>query len=667
MRHLIFILLCLLCQSASSANTALQDSLLQQLVHSTDLSHKAATLRNLADIYYELPQEQNYLKQLIDITRKTGKDEMLIDALGDLANSYIDDVKLDSAQHYLAEIQKRGQSTAAACWQTYLKMRLFDTEVQKGDASGTEAISLKLEKLTGESKKNKTIYEKIEDGYIIASGLDAQGKHKEALPYCFSTLNMAAALPFKEGIMIRTLIRRTLQLLYIKNGEFEKVTPLIEEYIALREEHYQQFLKKERPFYPIESFRISDYASLIINIRHLSPQKVNFYLQHVMDWSTKANRPKDKYNCFLTMNNYYLFRKDYPMALASNDSLIAYAKLLAPYRLPVLYNVNSQIYEVMGKHKEALQALQNSYAVQDSLATVKSGEQLNKLQVQYDLNKLNFENSQLEVRNKQIMLISLSLVLLISIFVSAYLYQNLKREKVMKARLRVLKVKAEESENLKTAFINSICHEIRTPLNSIVGFTDLVFDYSIDEELRQTFPEEVQKNARLLTGLIDSMLEISNLDVSDKKLPCEPTDINPICQDEIERIRLLGKPGISFHLNIPEKPLIIPTNAQYLALVLENLLNNANKFTTSGSVILEYRVDKAVGGLQISVTDTGCGIPPEKHEEVFDRFIKLDSFIPGNGLGLYLCRLIVKRLSGTIAIDAAYKTGTRIVVSLPMQ
>lgn len=667
MRHLIFILLCLFCQSVFSTDIALQDSLLQQLVHSTDPAHKANILRNLADIYYELPQERGYLKQLVDITRKTGNKEMLTDALGNLAVSYIDDVKLDSAQHYLKEIQQIGNTTAAGCWQTYLKMRLFDAEVQKGNDSSAEAINQKLEKLTKESKKNKNIYEAIEDGYIIASGLDMQKKYKEAIPYCFSTLKMAAALPFKEGLMVRTLIRRTLQLLYIKNNEFEKVTPLIEEYIALREAHYRQFLKKERPFYPIESFRISDYASLIINIRHLSAQKAMFYLQSVMDLANKTSRPKDKYNCFLTINNYYLFKQDFPKALAANDSLIEYAKVLAPYRLPLLYNVNSQVYEAMGKHKEALHALQTSYAIQDSLTTVQSGEQLNKLQVQYDLNKLNFENSQLEIKNKQILLISLSVVLLISIFVSAYLYKNLKKEKALKARLRILKMKAEESENIKTAFINSICHEIRTPLNSIVGFTDLVFDNSIDEEMRQTFPGEVQKNAQLLTGLINSMLEISNLDVSDEKLPCELADISSICHNEIDRIKMLGKSEINFQLDIPQEPLMLSTNAQYLALVLENLLNNADKFTVNGSVTLKYQIDKAANRLQLIVTDTGCGIPLEKHKEVFDRFTKLDNFIPGNGLGLYLCHLIVKRLSGTIAIDAAYNTGTRIIVSLPMQ
>lgn len=665
MRQIVILLFCSLFSFALTAQTVLQDSLLQLLVRSTHPQQQTPLLRNLADIHYALPQERNYLEQLIEVARKSGNQEILTDALGDLAYSYIRDNQTDSARYYIKEIEQLKVNSAKECWQSYLKIRLFDTEVRGG--SGIDAINEELKKQSSLTSKSTNIYEKIENSYIISSGLDAQGKYKEAIPYTVAALNLAAALPFKEGLKVRVAIMRSLKLLYINSGQFEEVTPLVEEYIALQEKHYQQFLKEKRPFYPIESDRIAEYSTLIINIRHLTPQKANYYLQSIMDLSNKTIRPRDKYSCFLSINNYYLFKQDFPKALASNDSLIKYARVLGPYIIPKLMNTSSQIYEAMKDYKGALQMLKESYALRDSLDTHQSMEQLNKLQVQYDLDKLNFEKSQLEVRNKQILLISLSIVLLISIFVSTHLYRTLKKEKIMKAKLRSLKIKAEESENMKTVFINSICHEIRTPLNAIVGFSDLIIDSSIDEELRQTFPEEIQRNTQVLTGLISSMLEVANLDVSDEKLPCEPADIHSICHSEMDRIKTNGKPGLHFLFNVPETPLMITTHAQYLALVIENLLSNANKFTANGRVTLEYHVDQGTDCLQISVTDTGCGIPPEKHEEVFNRFSKLDSFIPGNGLGLYLCRLIVRRLSGHIHIDSEYTRGTRVIVSLPMQ
>ena len=196
-------------------------------------------------------------------------------------------------------------------------------------------------------------------------------------------------------------------------------------------------------------------------------------------------------------------------------------------------------------------------------------------------------------------------------------------------------------------------------------FSDLIMNEEIDAEMRKEFPPEIQKNTVLLTSLINSMLEVANLDVSEEKLPCQPTDLKNICVHEMEQLK--KKEGIEYKLEITEESMIIPSNAQYLTQVIEHLLSNANKFTEKGQITLGYGVDKSKEKILIYVTDTGCGIPQEKHEEVFNRFSKLDTFVPGNGLGLYLCRLITKRLAGEIKIDPAYKEGIRMIVTLPIK
>lgn len=149
----------------------------------------------------------------------------------------------------------------------------------------------------------------------------------------------------------------------------------------------------------------------------------------------------------------------------------------------------------------------------------------------------------------------------------------------MKFHLRNLKQKAEESEKMKTAFINSICHEIRTPLNSIVGFSDLIFNDEIDKETREGFSQEIQKSTILLTSLIDNMLEISSLDVSQEKLPCKEANLNSICIQEMTLLNRSHKPDIDYRTDLPEHPIILTTHEKYLSLVIEHLLNNANKFT----------------------------------------------------------------------------------------
>lgn len=271
----------------------------------------------------------------------------------------------------------------------------------------------------------------------------------------------------------------------------------------------------------------------------------------------------------------------------------------------------------------------------------------------------------LEIKNKKTMLTSLSILLIIVITICTYLYFSWKKEKRMKMELKALHLKAQESEKMKQSFINSICHEIRTPLNAIVGFSDLIMNEEIDAEMRKEFPPEIQKNTVLLTSLINSMLEVANLDVSEEKLPCKPIDIKNICVHEMKQLK--KKEGIEYKLEITEESMIIPSNAQYLTQVIEHLLSNANKFTEKGQITLGYRVNQSKEEISIYVSDTGCGIPQEKHEEVFNRFSKLDTFMPGNGLGLYLCRLITKRLAGEIKIYPAYKEGTRMIVTLPIK
>lgn len=376
----------------------------------------------------------------------------------------------------------------------------------------------------------------------------------------------------------------------------------------------------------------------------------------------------DKYNYYLCVNNYYTYnrtKKDLTKAIAANDSLIKIATILAPQNLPGLYNINSMLYERANDYPNALHYLKISHQMQDSLNTEITHKQLNELQVKYDVNALNNEKAKLEIKNKKILILSLSILLVIVIGVCTHLYFSLKREKRMKAELKVLNSKAQESEKMKQAFINSICHEIRTPLNSIVGFSDLIMNTDIDEETRKEFPAEIQKSTLLLTGLVNSMLEVANLDVSEDRLSCEPTDMRNICIQEMERVS--KKPEIQYRLDIAEETMMISTNAQYLTLVIEHLLSNANKFTEKGQILLGYKVNLSQDRIFISVTDTGCGIPKEKHEEVFNRFSKLNTFVPGNGLGLYLCRLIVKRLGGEIKIDPDYTEGTRIIVSLPIK
>ena len=229
------------------------------------------------------------------------------------------------------------------------------------------------------------------------------------------------------------------------------------------------------------------------------------------------------------------------------------------------------------------------------------------------------------------------------------------------------KERAEESNKLKTAFLANMSHEIRTPLNAINGFSDLLLEGDHDHDTRREFREQIWASTTALTTLLENMLELSSLVSSEEPLPLAETDLGLLCAERLQIQRELSQnPSVEYVLKGGGRgTCVIPTNETYMTRVIDNLLQNAAKFTAAGSVTVCCDKDDRTRKLRIRVTDTGIGIAPDKQEWVFDRFTKVDSFKPGSGIGLYLCRLIVTRLGGAIRVCPDYRAGCCIEITLP--
>ena len=221
--------------------------------------------------------------------------------------------------------------------------------------------------------------------------------------------------------------------------------------------------------------------------------------------------------------------------------------------------------------------------------------------------------------------------------------------------LLVAKEKAEESNRLKTAFLANMSHEIRTPLNAIVGFSSvLVSDDSSPAEKAQ-YCDIIQKNSDLLLHLINDILDISRMESGKIKFVWEECDVVELCQTALSTAEYGRKTSALFLFETPVASLVIKTDAQRLKQVLINLLSNAAKFTPSGSIKLAIAIDKQHQQLELSVSDTGCGIPSDKSDRVFERFEKLNEYSQGTGLGLAISRLIVENLGGKIWGEGLYR------------
>ena len=232
--------------------------------------------------------------------------------------------------------------------------------------------------------------------------------------------------------------------------------------------------------------------------------------------------------------------------------------------------------------------------------------------------------------------------------------------------LLVAKEKAEESNRLKTAFLANMSHEIRTPLNAIVGFSSVLVSDDSSPAEKELYCDIIQKNSDLLLHLINDILDISRMESGKIKFVWEECDVVELCQTALSTAEYGRKTSALFLFETPVASLVIKTDAQRLKQVLINLLSNAAKFTPSGSIKLAIAIDKQHQQLELSVSDTGCGIPSDKSDRVFERFEKLNEYSQGTGLGLAISRLIVENLEGKIWVDKDYTEGARFVFTHPL-
>ena len=222
--------------------------------------------------------------------------------------------------------------------------------------------------------------------------------------------------------------------------------------------------------------------------------------------------------------------------------------------------------------------------------------------------------------------------------------------------------KAQESDRMKTLFIQNMSHEIRTPLNAIVGFSRLVSSGGSDigHDEKQKMARYISNNSDLLTTLVNDILDITELQSGKFSLNKEPVAVNGMCRETIETVRHRLAEGVemTFESEFPDS-FTIDTDPHRVRQVLINLLTNAEKNTTQGHITLSCSRGMRDGMLKFSVTDTGIGVPPERQKVIFERYHKLDSLKQGAGLGLDICRTIVSNMGGEINIDPEYTSGAR--------
>lgn len=404
------------------------------------------------------------------------------------------------------------------------------------------------------------------------------------------------------------------------------------------------------------------------------------------------------------LNNYQLALSYYKQIISLRDNMAATMGREDLAAMNARYN-NQQL--EMEKQQMAFQKTRLQLA-NTQLTLENSSLELNRAKASEHLAKLNSDNFRLSLNNKQleakrlraslnaakalrearvkevelnntILLILLIVTVVVLALTAIYTYNSRKMSRRLKdlnedlretvSELSVAKEKAQQSDRMKTMFIQNMSHEIRTPLNAIVGYSQVLIEMGdqLEEADKMEMGKNVADSAELLSTLINDILDMTSLESGRYVMKTERVEVEDLCRHALKTVAHRCAPGVELKCcsGLPEG-YTVDTDGTRVKQVLINLLTNAEKNTTQGSITLATSLSEYPGYLTFSVTDTGIGIPQDKVNEIFERFKKLDKFKQGTGLGLNICKMIAEKLGGQIFVDERYTHGARFVFTVKL-
>lgn len=295
-------------------------------------------------------------------------------------------------------------------------------------------------------------------------------------------------------------------------------------------------------------------------------------------------------------------------------------------------------------------------------------KEIDRLCTRFQADQLAYQSERDRIVSMRFYLAGIIVSVLFLIFLLVLGWKKIFRLKHSQMRQEAMKEKAVQAIQRKNMFLSNMSHEVRTPLNAIVGFSAVLTDEdeSFDDESRREFSEIIKVNSFQLLKLINDILDFSDFENDNITFNIRTHDAVKLCNEVVETVMASRKLEVEMRFDTDLSVLMLDTDDARLRQVLINLLVNATKFTEQGSIVLELKMADA-GTALFSVTDTGCGIPPEKQHLIFERFEKLNDFVQGSGLGLSICQLIVKYMNGKLWVDSGYTRGARFCFTHPLK
>ena len=685
MKYYILLIYLLAFSLATEGNTAVKDSLSEALPSASSPLQKLEIMTNLMDISRQEEQVE-YAKQLYKLALEEDEDYYKEAALTEILRFYVNTDAKDSAKVYLAEAERELKGKARDFLVTYMKT-IMDVRVVYYTKGEDRMKLIEKYKLRLETEKDMPVLDKISNYYLLgmanSNRVDPKNQdaiYKEVCYYMNNLIELSDNIPLRYSYLFRL---NTLNILSLMEATPENRVKASLRYLNMQKEYADTKEMKKRP-YTSKRHLLNAYSTLATAAETVGKDMATYYFNYFIDLNRKY--PEDaafsaEYDRYFTSLNYYKSIRDFQKAADYNDSVIYYFRH-GDFQFDLTENIvltlkdKIDCLDSLHRYKDAYEAYKEYSVLLDSARTRSMENKVEDLEIKKYVDELVVEKKALEIdlqKSRSQLYLFLALLIL-SICFGIFIFFRLGKIKSLYKELQesnrlviIASEKAQESERMKNAFIKNMCHEVRTPLNAINGFAELITSDGISPEEKKEFSKIIYTNCHNITSMMNDVLVIAQLDSSNEVLPLEPVHISLLCHHEMNKLKKLQqKPDIHYQVEGDKSNDLIYSDPNHFGIIISHLLNNANKFTNQGSITLSYQPEEEGRIMCICVTDTGCGIPADKSEWIFERFTKNDDFIPGSGLGLYLCRLITQRLNGSLKLDTCYTGGARFILRLPI-
>ncbi|WP_270612317.1 tetratricopeptide repeat-containing sensor histidine kinase [Bacteroides intestinalis] len=366
---------------------------------------------------------------------------------------------------------------------------------------------------------------------------------------------------------------------------------------------------------------------------------------------------------------YWEKKGEYEKALEAYDTFFHtdYAKINSSLYKETMMN-KANLLVKMGRKEEAYVQYGAVFSYIKSSFEKNYPKEIDQLTTHFQADQLTYQNEQDRLFSYRFYLGGI-IICTFALFLFLYFsWKKIFRLKESKRSQECMIQKAERAIKKKNMFLSNMSHEVRTPLNAIVGFSAVLSsdDDSFDEDSRKEFCEIIKVNSFQLLKLINDILDFSDFENDNITFNIRPYDAVKLCKEVVETVSASRKLEVELRFDTELSDLVMDTDDARLRQVLINLLVNATKFTKEGSIVLKLEMSDCNTAF-FSVTDTGCGIPLEKQDLIFERFEKLNDFAQGSGLGLSICKLIVTYMKGRLWVDSNYTQGARFCFTHPLK